>query len=145
MKMYLGNVPIKSLNIHTFEMNTNSATVQPSDMQAGVTAFARGQKITGTGKSFEFAFYGNIDTNFPTPIPNNINVIEIASTQNPIQLVTILSNMKNLDFTSDNIVARAIVDGSSYDISVQVSQNMLNIFCDKDIELQVFYGKDNYV
>lgn len=145
MKMFYGNTPVKSLNIKHYELNTNDCDMIASDLQAGKTAVAKGKKITGTGKSFEFAFYGNIDTNFATPIPNNINVIEIASTDNPIQLTTILSDMKNLDFSTENIVAKAVVDGIFYDIAVQVNQNKLNVICEKDISLEVFYGKDNYV
>jgi hypothetical protein len=116
-----------------------------SDLQAGKTAVARGQKIVGTGKSFEFAQYGYFETNFPMPVPSDINVIEIASVNNPIQLTTILSNMKNIDFTTETVVARAIIDGEFYDISVLYNQNMLSVLCEKDISLQVFYGKDNYV
>lgn len=145
MKMYYGNTPVKKVNISHYEMNTNDATVMPSDLQAGVSCYARGQKVVGTGKSFEFAYYGYFETNFPMFIPSDINVIEVASTDNPIQLTTILSNMKNLDFSIENIIAKVIVDGISYDLIAQVSQDELTIFCEKDVTLQVFYGKDNYV
>lgn len=145
MKMIYGGTPVKALNINYFEQDTNDATLIPSDLQAGVTAYARGQKVTGTGKSFEFAFYGQFETNFAMSIPSDINVIEVASTNHPVQLTTILSNMKNLDFSNEIKVASVIVDGVAYDITVQVSYNMLNILCEKDISLEVFYGKDNYV
>ena len=145
MKMMYGGTPINSMRVHSYELDTNDCTMIASDLQAGVTAVARGQKITGTGKSFEFAFYGNIDTNFSTPVPNDINVIEIASTDNPIQLTVILSDMKNLDFSTEIVVAKVVVDGESYDISVQSRYNMLNIMCEKDVSLEVFYGKDNYI
>lgn len=144
MKMFLGKSPINSLNVKHYELNTNDCTMVESDLQAGVTAVARGKKITGTGKSFEFAFYGQTETNLLMFIPSNINVIEIASAETPIQLTTVLSDMKNMSFETDNVIARAVVDGEFYDITVQVSQNMLNIFCEKDITLQIFYGKDNY-
>lgn len=143
--MMYGGVPIKTVKIKHFEMDTNDCTMEPSDLQAGVTGVSKGRMITGTGKSFEFAYYGNIDTNFPIIIPNNINVIEIASTDYPVQLTIILSDMKNLDFTTENVVAQVVIDGNFYDITVQVAKNKLNISCEQDIELQVFYGKDNYV
>lgn len=145
MKMMYGGTPVNSLKVRHYEVSTNDATLKASDLQAGVTAYARGQKVAGTGKSFEFAQYGRFETNFPMPIPDNINVIEIASTDNPIQLAIPLSDMKNLDFSNINKVATVIVDGVSYDINVQVSYNLLNVTCEKDIRLQVFYGKDNYI
>ena len=145
MKMFYGNIPVNSMKIKHYEMNTNSATVQPSDLQTGVTCFGRGKKITGTGKSFEFAQYGYLETNLSRTIPNNINVIEIASLTYPIQLNIALSDMKGIDFTKSQTVANVTVDGVSYPISVQVSNNKLTVSCDKTIKLQVFYGKDNYV
>lgn len=45
MKMYYGGTPIKSLNVKHYEMSTSDATVQPSDLQSGVTCYARGQKL----------------------------------------------------------------------------------------------------
>ena len=145
MKMFYGNAPVKSLNIKHFEMDTNSATVQPSDLQSGVTCFARGQKVTGTGKSFEFAYYGGVKTNLAQYIPTDINVIEIASTSNPVQLNVIMNEMRNVDFTIPQSIANIIVDGTSYPLIVEASNNFLTISCDKTITLEVFYGKDNYV
>ena len=145
MKMMYNGTHIKSLNVKHYEMDTNDCDMIASDLQAGKTAVARGKKITGTGKSFEFASYGRLETNLPVIIPSDINIIEIASINNPIQLTTILNDMKNLDFSIGSVVATVIIDGTSYDLVVQVNQNMLNILCEKDISLQVFYGKDNYV
>lgn len=145
MKMYLGKTPMKSLNIKHYELSSNDCTMVPSDLQAGVTGVAKGKKIVGTGKSFEFAYYGQMETNFPMIIPNNINVIEIASIEYPIRLTTVLSEMKALDFTVENMMAQVIIDGISYNVFVQVNQNKLNINCEKDFALEVFFGKDNYV
>lgn len=83
MKMIYNGTPIKSLNIKRYEMNTNDATLKASDMQVGVTAYAKGKKVTGTGKSFEFAYYGGFETNSINYVPNMINVIEIASVNYP--------------------------------------------------------------
>lgn len=145
MKMLLGNTPVNSLNIHHFEMNTNDCTMVASDLQAGVTAVARGQKITGTGKSFEFAYYGQIETNFPQYIPHNINIVEISSVNNPVQLTVALSQMKNIDFTIEQIIGTVIVNGTEYDISIQAVDNILTLSCEQNISLQIFYGKDNYI
>ena len=79
MKMFYGNTPVKSLNIRHYEMNTNDCDMIASDLQAGKKAVATGQKITGTGKSFEFASYGGWMTNLPLAIPSMINAIQIGS------------------------------------------------------------------
>ena len=141
-----GNTPVKSLNIHNFEMDTNSATVQPSDLQAGVTCFARGQKITGTGKSFEFATYGNIPSNEEWPIPSEtINVVQITNLDYPTQSVISLNNINDIDFTTAKTVSNIIVDGTTYPVKVVAANHMFTVICDININFQIFYGKDNYV
>lgn len=145
MKMFLGNTPMKSLNIKHFEMNTNDCTMVPSDLQAGVTAVARGQKIVGTGKSFEFANYGKLKTNSSRYVPSNINIIELASSEHPIVLTLDLGDMKTVDFSTPKKVASVVVDGESYDLEVSVQSNILKVSCEHTFYLQVFYGKDNYV
>jgi hypothetical protein len=145
MKMFLGNTPMKSLNIKHFEMDTNDCTMVSSDLQVGVTAVARGQKITGTGKAFSFAFYGDIPTNLPWFIPSDFNVIEIACTEYPIQHIIPFKDMKNTDFSTNQIVAKIIIDNNSYELIVSFADNMLNINCDQFITLQVFCGKDEYI
>lgn len=145
MKMMLGNTPIKSLNIHHFEMDTNSATVQPSDLQAGITCFARGQKVTGTGRCFEFANYGGLETNNSTYIPTGINVIEIASTQHPIKHYMTLTTMSEQDFSVPQTIGAVVISDVEYPITVQVTSNILNISCDQTVALQIFYAKDRYV
>ena len=126
-------------------MNTNDATLKASDMQTGVTAYAKGKKVIGTGKCFEFATYGGLLTNKTQYIPSDINVIEISSLEYPIQLVIALSEMKDMDFSVEKTVCNIVADGTTYDIVVQAVNNFLTISCDKTIMLQVFYGKDNYV
>lgn len=145
MKMMYNGTEIKSLNIKHYEMDTNSATVQPSDLQAGVTCFGRGKKITGTGKSFEFAWYGLMETNKPVFIPSNINVIEIASLEYPVKLSVALTDMKNTDFAIVQTIGSVAIDSVLYDLTVQAKDNIITISCNHNISLQVFYGKDNYV
>lgn len=145
MKLAYGSVPVKALNINYFEQNTNDCDMIASDLQAGKTAVARGQKIVGTGKSFEFAFYGMVEANDIIPVPNNINVVEVACMTHPVQLSIELSEMKNIDFSLPQTVGSVIVDGVSCPITVQVEYNILTIGCPASVRLQIFYGKDNYI
>lgn len=51
MKLCLGSTPIKSLNIRKLDVDTNDATIVASDMQTSSVAYAKGQKVTGTGSN----------------------------------------------------------------------------------------------
>lgn len=141
MKLMLGNTPVKKMMIHN---DTQDATMVASDLQSGVTCYAKGQKVTGTGKSFEFAQYGKTYLNFPIVVPSNINVFEVASTDYPIKMLFSINNIKNIDFSSKKDVAKVIIDNEEYMISLLVSGNIMTIYCDKSVSLEVFYGKDNY-
>lgn len=145
MKMYLGNMPVKKVNISNYEMDTNDATVMPSDLQAGVSCYARGQKVIGTGKSFEFASYGGFETNCPLIISNVINVVEIASTIYPVKTIIPLSEMKNTDFSTPQVIGSIIVDNVEYSVTAMIEDIFLTFICDKTVTLQIFFGKDNYV
>lgn len=145
MKMIYGGVPVNSLKVKHYELDTNSATMIPSDLQAGVTAFAKGKKVTGTGKSFEFAQYGKAKTNFPLIISNSINVIEVASVEYPIRHTIALSDMKNIDFSVNQSVANVTIDSVEYPIITTIANGILTLQCEQTINIQVFYGKDNYV
>lgn len=144
MKLMYGNVPIKSLNIKYYELDTNSCDMVASDLQAGKTAVAKGRKIVGTGKSFEFANYGKIETNISTYVPSDINIIELSSLDYPIKLTAELTSLKNLDFSTNQTIATVVVNGVEHNLNVSVNSNLLTINCDQNFFLQVFYGKDNY-
>ena len=145
MKMIYGGVPVDSMKVKHYEMDTNSADVQPSDMQAGVTAYARGQKITGTGKAFEFATYGKIYTNSPLFSPTVVNIVKISCLDYPIKSSIGLNVMKDTDFSSEKTIGYVVIDKIEYPITMQVNGVILTFSCEKTIELQYFYGKDLYV
>lgn len=145
MKMFYGNTPIKSLNIKHFEMDTNSATVKSSDLQSGVICYGRGQKITGTGKCFEFASYGKCKTNLPVVVPTIINTIQIGSLDYPVKTIISMYDATFLDFSTSQKIAEVTIDGAVYPLTVSVQHGMLTVSCDHTIDIQLFYGKDNYV
>lgn len=142
MKMYLGNVPVKALYTHT---DTDEGNITAPDMQSGMIAFAKGVKLTGTGKAFAFASYGQISTNKALPVPSIINVIEVSSLTYPVKMNIPLSSMKNTNFSTIQKIGAVTINGTAYDITAQVSNNMLTVGCSKDISLEVFYGRDEHV
>ena len=145
MKMIYGGVPVNSMKIKHYEMDTNDCTMIASDIQAGVTGVARGQKITGTGKSFEFASYGNSLTNLPIVIPAAINTIQVSSADYPIRTIIPVHDTNLFDFSTPQTIAEAIIDGVAYPLAISVQNGMLTVACDHTIGIQLFYGKDNYV
>ena len=142
MKMYLGDVPVKSLYTHT---DTDEGNITAPDMQSGMIAFAKGVKLTGTGKAFAFASYGQISTNKACPVPSIINFIEVSSLTYPVKTNIALSSMKNTDLSTIQKIGAVTINGTAYDITAQVSNNMLTVGCSKDINLEVFYGRDEHV
>lgn len=145
MKMYYGNIPINSMRVVKHDVSTNDADVVASDLQAGKTCYARGKKVTGTGKSFEFASYGTAYFNLPIPVPADVNTVEVASTEYPLIMMFTMDEIKNIDFTSKQTIAKIMIDNEEHIISLVVNDNIMTISCDKGVSLEVFYGKDNYV
>lgn len=144
MKMIYGGVPVNSMKIKHYELDTNSATVQPSDLQAGVTCFAKGKKMTGTGKAFNFAIYGTTPSNNIIPVPDVINTVVLTSVEYPVQINRTLLDMGVIDFTMAQTVATVVVDGVTYPVTVQYANNILTISCDTTVNLEYFFGKDDY-
>lgn len=144
MKMMYNGIPIKSLNIKHYEIDTNSCDMIASDLQAGKTAVARGKKIIGTGKSFEFATYGASRTNMPEYIPTVMNIIEIASLDYPIKSMIAFKDMFNTDFSTEQTIGAVVIDNVEYPITIKIEEPFLTFNCEKTVTLQTFYGKDNY-
>lgn len=145
MKMFYKGTPVKSLNIKHYEVSTNDATLKASDLQSGVTAYAKGKKVTGTGKAFSFASYGSWFTNESIFIPATINVIQIGSVEYPVKMTVPMNSMYSYDFTTSQEVAEVTIDGVVYPISVSVQNGEFLAACEKTINIELFYGKDEYV
>lgn len=144
MKMFYNGTPIKSLNIKHFEVSTNDCTMKASDLQAGVTGVAKGKKIVGTGKAFSFAMYGKWNTNLPIVVPETINTVQIGSLDYSVRMVVGMNSMSALDFSTEINVAEVTIDNVVYPITVSVQNGMLTFACDKTINIQIFYGRDEY-
>lgn len=145
MKLIYGGVPYNTTKVNHYEVPTNDCDMIASDLQAGKTAVARGQKITGTGKSFEFAMYGNWMTNLPVVIPSIINTIQISSIDYPIRTIIPIHDTNPLDFSAPQTIAEVIIGGETYPLVVSVQNMMMTIACDHTIKIELFYGKDRYI
>ena len=145
MKMMYNGTQIKSLNVKHYEVSTNDCDMIASDLQAGKTAVARGKKITGTGKSFEFATYGELETNRPNHIPSLINVVEVTSVDYPIRSLITFRNMLDVDFSTEQAIGTVVINNIEYPITIRVDGSILTINCEKTISLEVFLGKDRYI
>lgn len=142
MKLYLGNTAVKALYMHT---DTDDADITAPDMQSGMTAYAKGVKLTGTGKCFRFATYGKMETNVATYVPNTINTIVVSSTVYPVKMNMEVTSMKDTNFSAAQKIGTVTVGGVEYAITAQVASNQLTLTCPQSISLQVFYGKDDHV
>ena len=144
MKMIYNGTPMKSMKVNHYEVSTQDCTAIPSDLQAGITCVSKGKKITGTGKSFEFATYGKIQTNLADYIPSKIIVIEIASIDYPIKSLIAFDTMHSIDFSIEQTIGAVIVDNIEYPVTAKYKDSLLTLNCEKTIYLEVFLGKDNY-
>lgn len=145
MKMIYGGTPVNSLKVKHYELNTNGATCEPSAVQTGLTYYANGKKEVGTGKSFEFAQYGTMATNIPQFIPSLINVVEIAGRDYPIRSLIDLTQIVEVDFTTEPTIGIVVIDNIEYPITVKIEGYILTFNCEKKVSLNFFYGKDNYI
>lgn len=145
MKFIYGGVPYNTTKIKHYEVPTNDCDMVASDLQAGKTGVARGRKIIGTGKSFEFAYYGTTITNLQEYMPSLINVVEITSVDYPIKSLIGFDEMIGVDFTTERTIGVVVIDNIEYPINIKVEDNILIFSCEKTISLEFFYGKDNYI
>lgn len=142
MKMYLGDVPVKALYTHT---DTDDADLVSSDMHIGKTAYVKGRKITGTGRSFAYAMYGSCSSNASMPIPvSSLNTILISCASYAVKMTDVIIDLGKNNYTTARAVANVTIDGTNYPITVKIASNTLTIACGKTVTLQVLFGKDDH-
>lgn len=142
MKMYLGDVPVKALYMHT---DTDDANLVPSDMHSGKTAYVKGRKITGTGRAFAYAMYGSCSSNASMPIPvSSLNAIGISCASYAVKMTDGIIDLGKNNYTTARAVANVTIDGTNYPITVKIASGTLTIACSKTVTLQVLFGKDDH-
>ena len=142
MKMYLGDVPVKALYTHT---DTDEGNITAPDMQSGMIAFAKGVKLTGTGKAFAFAVYGSCSSNASMPITvSSLNTIGISCASYAVKMTDGIIDLGKNNYTTARTVANVTIDGTNYPITVKIASNTLTIACSKTVTLQVLFGKDDH-
>lgn len=135
------------------EPSTYDADLTPVDMQLGRTAYVKGEKITGTGKCFEFATYGlkrvkklsNGCYGVSFELSKGANTFFIVPTGTGDIFVQ-TSSGANIGDEPTKIGKNLTVEG---DILVAYDANQLMIYAtdivSSSTSLRVFVGKDNEV
>lgn len=139
------------------EPSTYDADITPENMQRGMTAYAQGIKVIGTGKAFEFAEYGSkvattiTDSNgakrygFKLDVGANANVVFVAPS-------------KTGDIVLQNKFLVTIIEGEEIAIADNYSAGgelrayyderlivYLTEYTGKPTILRYFVGKDNAI
>lgn len=157
MSYIVGGVKAKKVGV-LLEPSTYDADITPENMQHGMTAYARGEKVVGTGKCFEFAGYGS----------GKIQLLQDGDGNNKYGLSIISKGKPNLIFLSstgtgdiilqtNHIVDLAgdtpVVIGTNYSASGKVTATHKNgrliIYLEntesQSTRLRYFFGKDNEI
>lgn len=141
------------------EPSTYDADLTPVDMQLGKTAYVQGEKITGTGKCFEFAEYGqssiypifdenyNMKYGFLIEVGNGANVVFLSSTTDGdivVQDVFTVNETKEGEAVKIGENKTTLTDINAFHLD-----GFLVIYCvdiaDENTSLNFFVGKDNTI
>lgn len=150
MAYIVNNKSIKHVGVLT-EPNSYQTDIKSEDMQCGSTAVSKGKVVTGTGRCFESAGYGeryveddgesSVISIFTRSCPN---VVLIASTT---EGDVVLQHTHKIDFASADKIEIGVNRDSAEGVYASYANNVLTIYTASMVEshtrLKYFYGKDN--
>lgn len=132
MAYIVNNKSIKHVGVLT-EPNSYQTDIKPEDMQCGSTAVSKGKVVTGTGRAFEFAKYGQecVDA-IPDENGNEVYGIMIPE-----------PSASNVVFVSSDVDGDMIAQ-TLHVISIEGSAVTIGYNKDADSDVRVMY-KDGYL
>ena len=150
MAYIVNNKHIKQVSVLT-EPNSYQTDIKPVDMQSGKTAVSKGKIVTGTGRCFESAGYGEsyveydgsafVISIFTRSCPNVIFIVPTMEGD------VVVQHTHTIDLKNNDSVELGVDNSSSEKVYATYSNNLLTIhiqsMLDSDTCLKYFYGKDN--
>lgn len=157
MSYIVNGIEAKQVGV-LLEPSTYDADITPENMQNGMTAYAKGKKVVGTGKAFEEAGYGKRtiaairDTygneKYGISIFTEIkpNLLFIASTT---EGDVVLQTNHILDLAENETISIGVNHSASGDLKVSYDGTHLKFYFEntdnKKTKLIYFFGKDNHI
>jgi hypothetical protein len=139
------------------EPSSYDADITPENMQRGMTAYAQGKKVVGTGKAFEFAEYGSkvatniTDSNgvkrygFKLDVGANANVVFVAPSKTGD---IVLQNKFLVTITEGEEIVIADNYSAGGELRAYYDERLivyLTEYTGKPTILHYFVGKDNAI
>lgn len=158
MSYIVNGKPVKSVGIIT-EPSSYGTDITPEDMQSGRTAVSKGKIVTGTGRAFEFARYGQCHVDVLYDENNKAvygTMFKIESDCN----IVLISSIPNGDmFSQESVIfdisgsgdsAKVATNNStSSDVNAFYRDGYLHIYSVKMANLETsfnyFVGKDGLI
>lgn len=156
MSYIVNGVKAKKVGV-LLEPSTYDADITPENMQNGMTAYARGEKVIGTGKCFEFAHYGRLAVSKVTDENGNEKYGGKIFAGNGANLLFISP------YSGDNLTLKTIFISPEENVAVKIGDNKTtggslyayrkgDKVCvystetnDKKSQFYYFVGKDNEI
>lgn len=155
MAYIVNNKQIRQVSVLT-EPNSYQTDIRPEDMQSGSTAVSKGKIITGTGRAFEFATYGQEDLyvvydengkeklGIMLPEPKDSNILFISCTSDGDIISQDIHTINLNEVSAIRVGTNYTTDSGVY---VYYSDGYLCIYVDTlsngHATLNYFEGKDN--
>lgn len=122
MSYIVNGKQVKSVGIIT-EPSSYGTDITPEDMQSGRTAVSKGKIITGTGRAFEFARYGQYTVEIVQD-ENNNDVYGAMLKVKPECNIVFISSVSNGDMFSQNSF---IFNVSDFNDPIKIATNQTTL------------------